>query len=58
MEIVAISETKLTEEKNNRNFNSDGYNFIHCDSVTRASGVGFTSEIPWHMKYTKVTRLI
>ena len=39
-EIVAISETKIIEGKFNRNIYFDGYNFIHCDSVTRAGGVG------------------
>ena len=39
-EIVAISETKIIEGKINRNINLDGYNFIHCDSVTRAGGIG------------------
>ena len=41
-EIVAISETELIEGKINRNINLDGYNFIHCDSVTRTGtdGVG------------------
>ena len=39
-EIVAISENKIIEGKINRNINLDGYNFIHCGSVTRAGGVG------------------
>ena len=39
-EIVAISETKIIERKINRNIDLDGYNFIQCDSVTRAGGVG------------------
>ena len=30
----------LIERKINRNIDLDGYNFIHCDSVTRAGGVG------------------
>ena len=37
---MAISETKIIEGKINRNINLDGYNFIHCDSETRAGGVG------------------
>ena len=37
--MAALSETKLLEGKINRNINLDGYNFIHCDSVTRAGEV-------------------
>ena len=37
---MAISETKIIEGKINRNINLDGYDFIHCDSVTRAGVVG------------------
>ena len=36
----AISETKLIEGKIDRNINLTGYNFILCDSVARAGGVG------------------
>ena len=39
-DIVAISETKLQKEKINRNFNLDGYTFIHRDSKTNAGAVG------------------
>ena len=39
-DIVAISETKLQKEKINRNFNLDGYTFIHDDSTTNAGVVG------------------
>ena len=38
--IVAISETKLQNEKLNRNFILYGYTFIHSDSTTNARGVG------------------
>ena len=39
-DIVAISKTKLKKEKINRNFNLDGYTFIHSDSTTNAGSVG------------------
>ena len=39
-EIVAISETKIIEGKIIQNINLYDYSFIHCDSVTRAGGVG------------------
>ena len=39
-EIVAISEIKTIKRKINQNINLDGYNFIHCYSVTRAGGIG------------------
>ena len=38
--IIAISETKLQEGKIYGNIKLDGYQFIHRDSITSASGVG------------------
>ena len=40
-DIIAISETKLTHGQTLVNADITGYDFIHCASITKASGVGF-----------------
>ena len=40
-DIIAISETKITYGQPIVNVDITGYDFIHCDSITKAGGVGF-----------------
>ena len=39
-DIIAITETKLTNGIINSNIHLTGYAFLHCDSSTKAGGVG------------------
>ena len=39
-DIIAISETKITYGQILVNVDINGYEFIHCDSTTKAGGVG------------------
>ena len=39
-DIIALTETKLLENKLYWNINIDGFKFIHIDSPTLAGGVG------------------
>ena len=39
-DIIAISETKITNGQILVNVDINGYDFIHCDSTTKAGGVG------------------
>ena len=39
-DIIAIYETKITYGQTLVNVNIDGYDSIHCDSTTKAGGVG------------------
>ena len=39
-DIIAISETKITYGQILVNVDINGYDFIHCDSTTKAGGVG------------------
>ena len=39
-DIIAISESKITNGQILVNFDINGYDFIHCDSTTKAGGVG------------------
>ena len=43
-QIIAVTETKLIKDQCHINVNLPGYNFIHCDTSTRAGGVGFYIE--------------
>ena len=51
-DIIAISETKITYGQLMVNVHISGYNFIHCDSITKAGGVGFYVEqtLPYKQK--------
>ena len=40
-DIIAISETKITYDQPLENVDITGYDFIYCDSITKAGGVGF-----------------
>ena len=40
-DIIAISETKLTQGQPLVNVDITGYDFIHCAGITKAGGVGF-----------------
>ena len=39
-DIIAFSETKITYGQTLVNVNTNGYDFIQCDSTTKADGVG------------------
>ena len=39
-DIIAISETKITNGQILVNVDINGYDFIHCNSSTKAGGVG------------------
>ena len=40
-DIIAASKTKITYGQLIVNVDITGYDFIHCDSITKAGGVGF-----------------
>ena len=42
--VIALTETKLTQSRMSANINIYGYNFIHHDSKTCAGGVAFYVE--------------
>ena len=42
--VIAITETKLNQNRMSANINIYGYNFIHYDSKTCAGGVAFYIE--------------
>ena len=43
-QIIAVTETKLINDQCHININLPEYNFIHCNTSTRASGEGFFIE--------------
>jgi len=40
-EIIAISETKLSDKRIDDNITLDGYDFVHVDSSTNTGGIGY-----------------
>jgi len=41
LELITISETKLSDKRINDNVTLDGYDFVHVNSSTNAGGVRF-----------------